>query len=1372
VLLFADVSGYSALTRWMATNFEQGPWATGQVLNKLFGGVASCVEAHGGDILKFAGDAVLVCWPLDGGGDDAGDDARHAAVAAAACAMRLLNLEPTTPASGEPPVSLHLALHCGAVTEMHLGNGDSLGGRWEHMCAGRALDELGPLIRAADAGQCVASGAVWQLLEGSAARGAPCAHAAGAARVTALLPAASAAWRHAATPSAAPQAQPAPQLSSAALSSALASYVPPALTDSLEASHTVWLAELRHVSCLFILLPPCGADDFALAQALVAEVHECVGRTGGTPQQSLVDDKGFVSIGVYGKPQASHADDPARALGAALELTHSLRRIAAAHGRTEPISCAVATGRAFCGNVGMARRCEWAVVGDVMNSAARLMGACATLNRAVLCDAATARHVSDAAAEAGLSPPEWLAAAPLAVTMKGVAAVVRVYAPEEPRPATPGQRRSLDGCGGRRRSSVDGTATESSTAGRSSCTASQRGSLDGNRTSNSGASERSVSRCGSGSRRGGSDSSLDVRRGGGSPVNASFGDDDVGGAVSPAGSARRPGNGGNGGGSSSLTAALRRSASASAALPLRATTPSLLPRRSGSNCAAFPASTTERRRSLDGPSALVGREAELARCAALLHEPATRAGLLLIVSGGVSAGKSAFLRAVASAAVATGATLLPLARTEHAAEGGCVLNMPWFADAIDARLDALPPRLRPLAPLLARLVPAAGFAPDALATPHSTAALRELSANADAIDAACAALAVEVLRPTLAAAAAAGGAILLADDASGLDARSVALLAAIMAALRPALLLGLPRQELEDPASCGAEMVATLAASASTTRTCMLGSLSPAAVGALCASELGVSGAAALPAGLVPALMRLAGGHPLLLKEQLALLVRGGHVVVNAAAGRVRVTCDMARLPELVTQGLLSEEGMARMEVFIQRRIDALSSDARAVVKAAAVLGGTWELALLVRCCSPRLSFVAVCTAAAELVHEGMWTFAPGADGKRGDPSSHGSSAAAHDGGGARYCFAHEVVRSLVYAATPEDTRAELHARVLACLEAHGELGGAASTWSASAGADSPQSAVVWSELARLARGAAQHAKAATCFLQAARVSAASGAVAGPPAAARAAQEGLDALQACAAAAAGERRPRASCAVGPAAPSLPRNSIDAGTRRRRSSAAVDFTGLPSSCSPPVYDADASLASAADAEHSDDPECAELFRELRAILARVQRIQASWALVQPGLEAHALAMTHAFVGRAPHVLELVTGKTGTPLTDPSMGAVMVRHQMALLTLVGTCVAGQRDFDALAPTLVQCGRMHSRFGDSIQQFYPHCGAAMMDAVRGALGEEAFTPEVEAAWSAVYNFVATNMLKGVDAAYGAVAAESALRDSIVGTQTASAA
>jgi hemoglobin-like flavoprotein len=67
-------------------------------------------------------------------------------------------------------------------------------------------------------------------------------------------------------------------------------------------------------------------------------------------------------------------------------------------------------------------------------------------------------------------------------------------------------------------------------------------------------------------------------------------------------------------------------------------------------------------------------------------------------------------------------------------------------------------------------------------------------------------------------------------------------------------------------------------------------------------------------------------------------------------------------------------------------------------------------------------------------------------------------------------------------------------------------------------------------------------------------------------------------------------------------------------------------------------------------------------------------------------------------------------------------------------------------------------------TIRDFYPACGAALIDTLRAALGD-AFTPEVEAAWSAVFAFVAANMIKGIDAAERALAAEHSLRDTLLG-------
>jgi hypothetical protein len=313
-------------------------------------------------------------------------------------------------------------------------------------------------------------------------------------------------------------------------------------------------------------------------------------------------------------------------------------------------------------------------------------------------------------------------------------------------------------------------------------------------------------------------------------------------------------------------------------------------------------------RTHSGGGGILGREAELARMAELLQEE--RAGAVMVIAGGVSSGKSAFLRAAAAAAAARGRPVLPLAPA--AAGAALAFDMDWFAAAIEAHVESLPATLRPLAPLLAELVPSARLAPAALATPASAAALAALEGGGSAAtEAALCALAVEVLRPVIGAS---GGAVLLSDDASSLDALSASLLAEVHAALRPALLLTLPRAELEDPQSGGARLVASLAHRAATTcRTCTLGPLRPRAVGALCAAELEVP-IDALPAGLVPALMRLAGGHPLLLKEQLALLLRQGHLRVDA--DRVHAMCDLATLPELIARSLTNEARVRHVRSF------------------------------------------------------------------------------------------------------------------------------------------------------------------------------------------------------------------------------------------------------------------------------------------------------------------------------------------------------------------------------------------------------------------------------------------------------------------------
>ena len=59
-ILFIDVSGFTALNERLAQLGTRGPEQVSKHLNKYFGQLIQVVLKHGGDVLKFAGDA-LIC---------------------------------------------------------------------------------------------------------------------------------------------------------------------------------------------------------------------------------------------------------------------------------------------------------------------------------------------------------------------------------------------------------------------------------------------------------------------------------------------------------------------------------------------------------------------------------------------------------------------------------------------------------------------------------------------------------------------------------------------------------------------------------------------------------------------------------------------------------------------------------------------------------------------------------------------------------------------------------------------------------------------------------------------------------------------------------------------------------------------------------------------------------------------------------------------------------------------------------------------------------------------------------------------------------------------------------------------------------------
>ncbi|GBG33607.1 Adenylate cyclase type 10 [Hondaea fermentalgiana] len=162
-------------------------------------------------------------------------------------------------------------------------------------------------------------------------------------------------------------------------------------------------AEMRHVTVLFIKLH--GLSDRAFEEddgtRLAKSIHKSLVviqgslyRYGGMLRQMLCDDKGTVAIGVFGVPGAPttvamRQDDVSYALVAALEIQRELAE------RRDILDCrasiGVATGPAFCGIIGSQQRAEYSIVGDTVNTAARIMEATGADDSryAVACDEQT-----------------------------------------------------------------------------------------------------------------------------------------------------------------------------------------------------------------------------------------------------------------------------------------------------------------------------------------------------------------------------------------------------------------------------------------------------------------------------------------------------------------------------------------------------------------------------------------------------------------------------------------------------------------------------------------------------------------------------------------------------------------------------------------------------------------------------------------------------------------------------------------------------------------------------------------------------------------------------------------------------------------------
>lgn len=373
VLLFADISGFTRLAEKLAPGGADGAEELTRVVNEWFGRLIERVKSHGGESVKFVGDALLAAWIRDQ------EPAAETVCRASRCALEILDDLAESGLEERYNLSLRGGIGAGGLVLARIGG---VGDRWEVVVAGEAVAEFTLALAEAPKRTMVLSPrarrwAVDRIVGDGAARGCLVlkgVHGAGVVR-PAVPPSFDETWIP-----------------------LLRAHVSLAIREHLRSGLDAWISERRTVTVLFFNL--CRLDwhapgaIFKLHRALVS-IQESLDTHGAVLDKVSIDEKGTTVMAALGLP--SH-DVPTPGI-VALDLAFSVQD----HLEPMGLGCSVGigTGTVFCGLVGNANRREYTLIGDVVNVAARLMK---VLPEAVICDHETFQATRNRARFKALEP--------------------------------------------------------------------------------------------------------------------------------------------------------------------------------------------------------------------------------------------------------------------------------------------------------------------------------------------------------------------------------------------------------------------------------------------------------------------------------------------------------------------------------------------------------------------------------------------------------------------------------------------------------------------------------------------------------------------------------------------------------------------------------------------------------------------------------------------------------------------------------------------------------------------------------------------------------------------------------------------------------
>lgn len=386
-LLFVDISGFTAMSERLTQLGREGAEVITGIVNEYFAAMLDIIAQHGGDLFKFGGDALLVCFSGDGA-------AARGCWAALEMQEAMERFAVIHTAQGAFHLRMKAALGTGGLVLVSLGSPDRL----EFAVMGPAVEQVARAEDLAEAGEVVVDQATREAVGAGIVTGE---RAPGFYHLTALTSMPSP--QQAAPP--VPASADAHQLAS--WLDALSPYLPSEVLDRIvadpgqrmiEGEHrlvTVLFANFYGINAIIEALGADRADELtAILNRHFIAMRDVIHKYGGIVNKVDSYAVGYRIMALFGAPVA-HEDDPARAVHAALEMQEAMAAftdLETSAGRFAlKQRIGVNTGHVFAGNLGSALRREYSVMGDEVNLTSRLMGVAA--EGQVLVSQSTARRV-------------------------------------------------------------------------------------------------------------------------------------------------------------------------------------------------------------------------------------------------------------------------------------------------------------------------------------------------------------------------------------------------------------------------------------------------------------------------------------------------------------------------------------------------------------------------------------------------------------------------------------------------------------------------------------------------------------------------------------------------------------------------------------------------------------------------------------------------------------------------------------------------------------------------------------------------------------------------------------------------------------------